>query len=685
MKTFYSGLLTLFFFIPTPLQAWSYEESEEFPYKEGLGTEEVPYVITNSKQLAKLAWDVNHGITYERTFFVLGNDIDLNPGVVFAPDGSVSSGTPQGWTPIGTEKTPFKGVFKGNGHAITGLYFSEPHEYTGLFGYTEDGSLSGVTIKNSGIHFNIVDNSEKGVCIGMLVGCAANLTKMADCRNESGLTATLLDDGYWSAAGGLIGRISTSNRFQKEELIINNCENHGQITIKNSSMGDFGGLFGSVGLYHTISNCNNYGDISSFGKGECSIGGIAGSIGYRDNGEYLRNYGNIYCESGFAAGIFAKGGYQLLRECVNEGDITGHVSAGGICASSEICNVENCINKGNIKATAVLYEPEKPIYDLIYNFQYPAGGLFGAINYVESITGCSNYGEIHSNGCAAGIAALAADYSQEGSYVNNCTNNGAITATWASGGIFANLYVEKGTELYNLAPIVGGHKYTGGIVGYLGAAFSSRTLYLSQCHNTADITGSEYVSGIVGGGSGTNYYSELSNIGNVSGTAHVTGVSNGTQNIELSYNTGNLYGIENVSGITNSGNITNCFNAGDIDAEVNSGGISAYANGNLHNVFNFGRVPKSNIEKCIGSIVGNAYWGVDHLDIKNVFYLTNNATPIGGPYITDANVFVEKTEAEFASGELCIALNEGQEPTPWGQNIGNNPYPLLNGDRKSVV
>ena len=56
-------------------------------------------------------------------FFVLGNDIDLNPGVVFAPDGSVSSGTPQGWTPIGTEKTPFKGVFKGNGHAITGLYF----------------------------------------------------------------------------------------------------------------------------------------------------------------------------------------------------------------------------------------------------------------------------------------------------------------------------------------------------------------------------------------------------------------------------------------------------------------------------------------------------------------------------------------------------------------------------------
>ncbi len=55
-------------------------------------------------------------------------------------------------------------------------------------------------------------------------------------------------------------------------------------------MGDFGGLFGSVGLYHTISNCNNYGDISSFGKGECSIGGIAGSIGYRDNGEYLRNY-----------------------------------------------------------------------------------------------------------------------------------------------------------------------------------------------------------------------------------------------------------------------------------------------------------------------------------------------------------------------------------------------------------
>lgn len=67
----------------------------------GSGTSADPYIITTAAQLADIP---TFGMS---AFYKLENDIDLS-----------SYGN---WTPIGSSGTPFKGVFDGNKHEITGL------------------------------------------------------------------------------------------------------------------------------------------------------------------------------------------------------------------------------------------------------------------------------------------------------------------------------------------------------------------------------------------------------------------------------------------------------------------------------------------------------------------------------------------------------------------------------------
>ena len=74
----------------------------------GDGSQQNPYVISNGKELAKLADDVNKGNSYSNSYFVLADDIDLN-GLK--------------WTPIGywesdTDFSYFKGKFDGKNHTI---------------------------------------------------------------------------------------------------------------------------------------------------------------------------------------------------------------------------------------------------------------------------------------------------------------------------------------------------------------------------------------------------------------------------------------------------------------------------------------------------------------------------------------------------------------------------------------
>lgn len=87
----------------TPYYAESYESGD--------GSKDKPYLISNDMQLAKLAHDVNNGVSFSGKHFKLTKDIDLSPAL---------------WTPIGSwnPKTPnfFAGKFDGDGHKISNMH-----------------------------------------------------------------------------------------------------------------------------------------------------------------------------------------------------------------------------------------------------------------------------------------------------------------------------------------------------------------------------------------------------------------------------------------------------------------------------------------------------------------------------------------------------------------------------------
>lgn len=80
-------------------------------YESGDGSKDKPYLISNDMQLAKLAHDVNNGVSFSGKYFKLTKDIDLSNAL---------------WTPIGSwnPKTPnfFAGKFDGDGHKISNMH-----------------------------------------------------------------------------------------------------------------------------------------------------------------------------------------------------------------------------------------------------------------------------------------------------------------------------------------------------------------------------------------------------------------------------------------------------------------------------------------------------------------------------------------------------------------------------------
>ena len=87
----------------TPYYAESYESGD--------GSKDNPYLIGNDMQLAKLAHDVNNGVSFSGKYFKLTKDIDLSKAL---------------WTPIGvtnpSTKRFFNGKLDGDGHTISNMH-----------------------------------------------------------------------------------------------------------------------------------------------------------------------------------------------------------------------------------------------------------------------------------------------------------------------------------------------------------------------------------------------------------------------------------------------------------------------------------------------------------------------------------------------------------------------------------
>lgn len=153
-------------------------------YESGDGSKDNPYLISNDMQLAKLAHDVNNGVSFSGKYFKLTKDIDLSKAL---------------WTPIGvtnpSTKRFFNGKFDGDGHTISNMhivwtYDSGTEISLGLFSRlsgaaaneTSFATVTNLTVNNARIekkagHTPKVTGTIK---IGIL---AADLTQNAEISN----------------------------------------------------------------------------------------------------------------------------------------------------------------------------------------------------------------------------------------------------------------------------------------------------------------------------------------------------------------------------------------------------------------------------------------------------------------------------------------------------------------------
>ncbi|MBR6319659.1 MAG: hypothetical protein IKR50_04390 [Prevotella sp.] len=102
---------------------------------EGDGTEKNPYLVKTPEDLFDVRMELS-------AHYKLINDIDLTEWIK-------DESPKQGWTPIGTETTPFTGIFDGNNKTIKGLYINKSDvDNVGLFGYLKKGTIKNVSLIN---------------------------------------------------------------------------------------------------------------------------------------------------------------------------------------------------------------------------------------------------------------------------------------------------------------------------------------------------------------------------------------------------------------------------------------------------------------------------------------------------------------------------------------------------------
>ncbi len=165
----------------------------EVPY--GSGSSGNPYLIDTAGKLYWFANYVNEHYSHRGASARLTDDIEVNPNVLDV-SGNLNGGSFEQWTPIGSETYPYCGIFEGDGHTISGLYFDNPGaENAGLFGvvgtgYNTDCSISYVGIVDS--YFNGGNN------VGSICGKANSGATVKGCFSMGSVSGT-------SNVGGIVG------------------------------------------------------------------------------------------------------------------------------------------------------------------------------------------------------------------------------------------------------------------------------------------------------------------------------------------------------------------------------------------------------------------------------------------------------------------------------------------------
>ena len=287
-------------------------------------------------------------------------------GVTFLQDAKIDLSSEPNWEGIGTESSPFRGVYDGGGDTITGLTQNGQH-LGGLFAFTNRAKIQNLTLDS--VHVSGI----KGYA-GALITRSIRDT-LYSCYVINGVVEGAADMVTSNFVGGLIGYSPKS--------VLYNCGNYASVT--GYQLSRVGGLVGRA-YDSDIYNCFNFGEI----KGGYLVGGLVG-LDARIHFSY--NAGDVTGTSGVSS----------------VGGIVGNLNSG-------YGSVDHSFNTGHVTATQVKSVP---------SMSEGVGGIVGrnVSNISNLITYCYNVGDVNGDNCkfTGGIVGWTKGR------VNNCYVANSVT------------------------------------------------------------------------------------------------------------------------------------------------------------------------------------------------------------------------------------------------------------------
>ena len=191
-----------------------------------------PYLIQYRSQLDLLASNVNGGNNYSGKYFKLVNDICYSHTTAWNDANSEENN----YTAIGIySQRPFKGIFDGNGHTVSGIRIYKPNgDYQGLFGKVSAGTVKNVTLSDT----RITGLHDVGGIAGEITKNNSVFATVSNCHVDNTVAIhTVKDNIQWH--GGIVGYCNYSN--------ITGCTSSVVLTKPGNSVScnDFGGITGS--------------------------------------------------------------------------------------------------------------------------------------------------------------------------------------------------------------------------------------------------------------------------------------------------------------------------------------------------------------------------------------------------------------------------------------------------------
>lgn len=539
----------------------------------------------------------------------------------------------EGFKQIGTEiNNAFTGKFDGLDYNIFGLTIKNGGENTGLFGYTNNATISNVTLVGGSITGK--DN------VGAIVG-SANNTTLTNVVNSAAVSGN-------SNVGGIVGSATNTT----VEDAINTGAIEGRVNTDNGGI-NVGGLIGSMNSSHLIGNSYNLGDVTSIGS---NVGGLVGSasnstIGNPSivNGKPVENIETVY----------------------NRMDVTGAYNVGGIVGNMTKSTVQNAENSGTVLASGSVTDKYNYHTDIAGVNNLPDGSSLhnGIVSIdvnvanVGGIAGTSSGNSIITDVLNTGDISSGKGNGKEN--INNQEYNYEYYTAGNVGGIVGSAADTNITNATNRENEIRGAHNVGGVVGYFSGngtidkgindggdimatgAHNGKGFVMESVRQSGD---EDFIIGNIGGIVGYMEGNDVKVTGSANrGTVH-------TENIEDADNVLTISKAANVGGIV-----------GKIDANTNENGLLTdfrngnYENASVSNSYNTGNVTGYT---GVGGVIGMMYNGsVAGSYNQGAINTTRQVYRGGGGYIDPLNmggIVGDTTEQTSASAVIYDVYNEGQ-------------------------